>query len=464
MRIELAVAASLATIIIGQSAHGQGFDGRWQGTYSCGAHVSLPLGPFTWSLQVDVQNGAITSRHDYRISTRGNIPATANFNGNIDPSGNAHIGVIAADANSVDNYHQTLVGKVVSPTRIQLSGPMLGRDGKPVRNCSLALNLIAPPQPVVSAQDTDQERQRLEAQRQAATAREQKAIERQKAAEAARAQAEEEQRKALEAQQAATGQANQDKQAALEAQKKADAERQVAEAALRDAETMKQQALAELRAAQAQKEAADAKIKAAQEQRQTAMRADLVDLPKDEQEQWLQWYDKIPVQELEFCRVIRNYENDKKKLERVSNDIKTNELMKQFRQDLNSLFHGGDIDAWVARVVEVKQAEEGSVAIILKTPCNAFIGSYLGSDCKHPANFEGTISENSPIYNELAKFERADFALIGGNMPATKVPEVKSVTQYKLFFPDQFCADEKADVLFVSNLKSIFKLVPSSNN
>lgn len=378
------------------------FDGRWQGTYSCSKLTSGRLGPFTWSLQVDIGNGVVSSRYNYQIPDRGNVPATASFYGRVDPGGNARVDIMTIDAKGVPNFHSSLVGKTIGADQIELSGPMLTGDQRPVRECSLTLTLItrnsqeavAPPRPY-----------------QQPTAKPQPAAPTQQAAPTPSTVP------------AITGQ----------------------QAAATPPVPVAPQAVG-----------------------RKDVTPELANLPAEEQTAWQPFVGQIPIQETEFCHVVENFEHDSAKLEQARNDIKMNELAKQFRRDLDSLFHGGDINSWLGYVIEVKQVEEGSVAVILKAPCDVFIGSYLGPNCQKPGNFEGIIKEDSPLYRELSKFEYRDIVLFGGNLPATQDPSgLKSVTQYKYFLPDQRCIhtdNGDTGMLFVSDLKSIFKTVPSPNN
>jgi len=250
----LTVVLTLGFMLGFGGANAEGFDGRWAGTYTCGANAFHPnFGPFTWSLPVAIRNGAISGAKRY-LAGADNKPATATFDGSIDQGGAAKIIVHLIDlVSTTENWHQELVGSATSRDQITLLGTMITPRGL-ARNCRLSLNLIAPAPsqvvqvapsssvaeqaqratsqrearqaaaivpsapslsaqpPVVAPQDDlNAERQRLRAQRQAIEA------ERQRVAEAAKRAAAENREAAAQAQKAA-----EDRKAAEAAQRQAE--------------------------------------------------------------------------------------------------------------------------------------------------------------------------------------------------------------------------------------------------
>src|SRR5262249_49121597 len=144
-------------------------------------------------------------------------------------------------------------------------------------------------------------------------------------------------------------------------------------------------------------------------------------LPQTERrEDWLPWVSMFPIEEQQFCKVMSKFVADMRQAESNRNEIKQNLLHKQRREDLANLIPEGDFQNWVVHAVEVRQASDGSAAVLLQLPCNVLIGSYLGSyPCNVDAtNFQGTIPENSPLYREFAKFDHRDFVLVGGKLVA----------------------------------------------
>jgi hypothetical protein len=142
----------LSTIpLIGHAsaASAQALDGRWEGTYRCGAHAAKPLPAFSWPVTAEIKNGSISARYNYttRLPT---MSATVFFSGTIDQRGAARITAVARKADQTEDFHQILVGAAVSPTGLNLAGPMLGYGNTPLRNCELTLSLVEPVQPPVA--------------------------------------------------------------------------------------------------------------------------------------------------------------------------------------------------------------------------------------------------------------------------------------------------------------------------
>lgn len=63
----------------------------------------------------------------------------------VDPYGNVRIVVNALRQEGGEDFHQILIGRVMSRGSIQVAGPMLIRQNQPVRDCSLTLSAVAPP-------------------------------------------------------------------------------------------------------------------------------------------------------------------------------------------------------------------------------------------------------------------------------------------------------------------------------
>jgi class 3 adenylate cyclase len=140
----LIVVLTLGLTLGYEGANAEGFDGKWAGTYTCGAHAFHPnLGPFTWSFPVAIQNGAISGAKRY-LSGGDEKPATAAFDGGIDQGGTAKINVHLVDVvSTTENWHQELVGSANARDQITLLGTMITPRGL-ARNCRITLNLVAP--------------------------------------------------------------------------------------------------------------------------------------------------------------------------------------------------------------------------------------------------------------------------------------------------------------------------------
>ena len=93
----LTIVLTLGLMLGYEPANAEGFDGRWAGTYTCGANAFHPdFGPFTWSFPVAIQNGAISGAKRY-LAGGDHKPATAVFDGSIDQGGAAKINVHLID-------------------------------------------------------------------------------------------------------------------------------------------------------------------------------------------------------------------------------------------------------------------------------------------------------------------------------------------------------------------------------
>jgi class 3 adenylate cyclase len=167
----LTVVLTLGLMLGYEAANAEGFDGKWAGTYTCGAHAFHPdWGPFTWSFPVAIQNGAISGAKRY-LAGGDKKPATAAFDGSIDQGGTTKINVHLVDVvSTTENWHQELVGSANSRDQITLLGTMITPRGL-ARNCRLTLNLVAPSPSqavqVAPAPSVAEQAQRTKAQREA---------------------------------------------------------------------------------------------------------------------------------------------------------------------------------------------------------------------------------------------------------------------------------------------------------
>jgi hypothetical protein len=155
----IAILSMISLVGHGLPARAQGFDGQWQGTYSCGPHRLLPMGAFTWSIAFEIKNGRVSRSHNYIGGTNKN-PATAIFNGTINDRGVSKIDVITDRNNPTEMWHQQLLGSSISPTVINLIGAMLRSDSTLLRDCQLTLRLALPALPAAVARRRPPDRRR----------------------------------------------------------------------------------------------------------------------------------------------------------------------------------------------------------------------------------------------------------------------------------------------------------------
>jgi hypothetical protein len=182
--------------------------------------------------------------------------------------------------------------------------------------------------------------------------------------------------------------------------------------------------------------------------------------PTERREEWVPWMSRYPVSQQQFCAVMQHFTADLAQARRNRNQIRENELYRQRRHDLANLLPNGVFHDWVLRAVEVKQAVDGSAAIVVQPPCLVLLGS--NSCDEDPSNFEGTIPEGSPLYREFAKLNHRDFALVSGEILAIKEPPAGSVAGYRSFPAGQHCSRTEAakqQELFVTEIESMFRMV-----
>lgn len=118
------------------------FDGGWTGSYSCGAVLTDPSRPeFSNETKLSVANGRVSGEFTRNTKLGKEVE---NWTGSID-NGKLNF------SNSVqreDGATWTLRfnGAISGSDKISISGEMLGRTGQKVRDCKLAISLIAPSQ------------------------------------------------------------------------------------------------------------------------------------------------------------------------------------------------------------------------------------------------------------------------------------------------------------------------------
>ena len=129
-------------------------------------------------------------------------------------------------------------------------------------------------------------------------------------------------------------------------------------------------------------------------------------------EEWAMYKSGVPFQQNQFCRLIGNFKEQFAKARAEKNQIKENIALREREQRLVALLPKGAFENWIVRAVSVKQASDGSAAVLFELPCDVVVGSYA---CGNTASqFLGTIAENSPMYNELAKVSVGDFLGVSG--------------------------------------------------
>lgn len=118
------------------------YDGGWTGTYSCGAVLTDPSRPeFSNETKLSVANGRVSGEFTRNTKLGKEVE---NWTGSID-NGNLNV---SNPVRREDGATWTLRfnGAISGSDKISISGEMLGRTGQKVRDCKLAISLIAPSQ------------------------------------------------------------------------------------------------------------------------------------------------------------------------------------------------------------------------------------------------------------------------------------------------------------------------------
>jgi len=174
---------------------------------------------------------------------------------------------------------------------------------------------------------------------------------------------------------------------------------------------------------------------------------------------------KIPLQEQQFCDLINQYDADLKQAVHNQNQIQFTETSNRRKLDLQNLMPHGAFRDWLANAVEVMQASDGLVAVILEPRCNnlsvpILIGSDCGADTTH---LKGTIPKASQFYRELAKLNSGNPVLVSGEFPTVEEEAQGPFLPTDAPFSQgsHHCWNERyarRAELFIIELKSIFRM------
>jgi hypothetical protein len=130
-------------------------------------------------------------------------------------------------------------------------------------------------------------------------------------------------------------------------------------------------------------------------------------------ETWATYMSGVPFQQNQFCRIIQNWREELSLAQQQRNQIKENIAHRTREQRLTALMPDGNFQNWIVRAVSVKQASDGSAAVLFELPCDVVIGSHACGQT--PKSFVGTIPENSRLYSELVSISVSDFLGVSGS-------------------------------------------------
>jgi len=179
---------------------------------------------------------------------------------------------------------------------------------------------------------------------------------------------------------------------------------------------------------------------------------------------WALYKSGVPFQQQQFCRITENFRQEIEDARNQKNQIKENIAFRTREQRLVALMPDGLFDNWIVKAVSVKQASDGSAAVLFELPCDVIIGSHAcGANAK---NFIGTIPENSRLYSELANISVGDFLGVSGSFKfideKAAFEKGRSVASFRAMAVGSHCEAKdvaKAGVdFFASSLRTLSNL------
>jgi len=178
----------------------------------------------------------------------------------------------------------------------------------------------------------------------------------------------------------------------------------------------------------------------------------------EKRENWMMRVAAIPIQQQQFCKVIDKFHDELAQVLTARNDIKKNTLYRERQADRAALLQNGSFENWVVKVVEVKQAADGSASVLLQPPCRVTFGSDACSN--KPNEIRATIPANSPIFRELGRLSTGDFVAVSGTLLyAQREINNQPLPQYAIIPPGSGCNDGSRDQeMFVTQLRYLIQL------
>jgi len=142
---------------------------------------------------------------------------------------------------------------------------------------------------------------------------------------------------------------------------------------------------------------------------------DQIILPASEKRgDWISRVPSIPVQQQQFCRIVDRFHDDLAKVYLARNELRQSALYRDRHADLAALLPKGRFENWIVRVVEVRQAPDGSGAVLFQPPCRVMFGSDICNVASKKVF--GTVAPNTVLYRELEKVSAGDFIVVSGTL------------------------------------------------
>ena len=216
-----------------------------------------------------------------------------------------------------------------------------------------------------------------------------------------------------------------------------------------------------------------AKLEAALEKQISDLKTELEEvergtagLPKFKlDEEWVDFERFLAVQQVRFCQILLNYEEEAENAAESRNQLRQNLVATNRDNDIAALLPNGNYKDWVAKVVEIYATPSGDAAFVLRLPCDVTFGSgQLPQGGGSGGEYAATAEFGGIIYNQLAQLAEGDTVLISGkiltyadignttqrlNFVTTLVnnKQIKSSPTKERFAPDYF-----SSVVYLSKL------------
>lgn len=182
-------------------------------------------------------------------------------------------------------------------------------------------------------------------------------------------------------------------------------------------------------------------------------------------EEWVDFERFLAVQQVRFCQILLNYEEEAENAAESRNQLRQNLVATNRDNDIAALLPNGNYKDWVAKVVEIYATPSGDAAFVLRLPCDVTFGSgQLPQEGGSDGEYAATAEFGGIIYNQLAQLAEGDTVLISGkiltysdignttqrlNFVTTLVnnKQIKSSPSKDRFAPDYF-----SNVVYLSKL------------
>ena len=86
-------------------------------------------------------------------------------------------------------------------------------------------------------------------------------------------------------------------------------------------------------------------------------------------DEWLDVEPYLAVQQVRFCQILSNYEEEAEIAAESRNQLRQNMVATNRDNDIGALIPNGEYKDWVAKVVEVYATPSGDAAFVLRMPC-----------------------------------------------------------------------------------------------